>query len=112
MRVLAHIEKLDDCFGQFWCASSATAVRAARFRRRLKFFLLVDQESCLPVGRRGATLRAMNSTRKQLMRTTNFVALAGGLLLTAATFLGIYYDARHGVALHRSEVTTALPAHR
>jgi len=47
------------------------------------------------------------------MRTTNLVALAGGLLLTAAAFLGIYYDARHGVALHRSEAaTTALPAHR
>jgi hypothetical protein len=41
------------------------------------------------------------------MRTTNFVALAVGLLLTAAAFLGIYYDARHGVALHRSEVTAA-----
>jgi len=54
----------------------------------------------------------MDSTRKQLMRTTNFVALAAGLLLTAAAFLGIYYDARHGVALYRSEVTTALPAHR
>jgi len=46
------------------------------------------------------------------MKTTNFVALAAGLLLTAAAFMGIYYDARHGVALYRSEVTTALPAHR
>ena len=46
------------------------------------------------------------------MRTTNFVALAVGLLLTAAAFLGINYDAQHGVALHRSEVTTALPVHR
>ena len=54
----------------------------------------------------------MNPMRKQLMRTTNFVALAVGLLLTAAAFLGIYYDARHGVALYRGEVTTALPAHR
>ena len=54
----------------------------------------------------------MDSTRKQLMRTTNFFALAVALLLTAAAFLGIYYDARHGVALQRSEVTTALPAHR
>jgi hypothetical protein len=46
------------------------------------------------------------------MRTTNFVAVAVRLLLIAAAFLGIYYDARHGVALHPSEITTALPAHR
>lgn len=46
------------------------------------------------------------------MKTTNFVALAVGLLLTAAAFLGIYCDARHGVALYRGEVTIALPAHR
>jgi hypothetical protein len=54
----------------------------------------------------------MYPMRKQLMRTTNFVALVVGLLLTAAAFLGIYYDAQHGVALHPGEVTTALPAHR
>jgi hypothetical protein len=46
------------------------------------------------------------------MKTTNFVALVVGLLLTAAAFLTIYYDARHGVALYQAEVATALPAHR
>ena len=47
------------------------------------------------------------------MKTTKYVALAGSLLLlTAAGFLGIYYDARHGVALYQGKVTTALPAHR
>ena len=30
------------------------------------------------------------------MQTTNFVALVVGLLLTAAAFLAIYHDARHG----------------
>jgi len=54
----------------------------------------------------------MDPMRKQLMRTNNFVALAVGLLLTATAFLGIYYDAQHGVALYRSELTIALPAHR
>jgi hypothetical protein len=46
------------------------------------------------------------------MKTTNFVALVVGLLLTAAAFLAIYYDAQHGVALYQAAVTTALPAHR
>lgn len=54
----------------------------------------------------------MDKTRNQLMKTTNFVALAVGLLLTAAAFLGVNHDARHGVALYRGEATTALPAHR
>ena len=46
------------------------------------------------------------------MKTINFVTRAVALLLTAAVFLGIYYDARHGAALYRGEVTSALPAHR
>jgi hypothetical protein len=46
------------------------------------------------------------------MKTTNFVTLVVGLLLTAAAFLAIYRDARHGVALYQAKVTTALPAHR
>jgi hypothetical protein len=46
------------------------------------------------------------------MKTTNFVALVVGLLLTVAAFLAIYHDARHGVAPYQAEVTTALPAHR
>jgi hypothetical protein len=46
------------------------------------------------------------------MQTTNFVALVVGLLLTAAAFLAIDHDARHGVALYQGEVTTALPVHR
>ena len=46
------------------------------------------------------------------MKTTGFVALVVGVLLTAAAFLAIYHDARHGVALYQVKVTTALPAHR
>jgi hypothetical protein len=46
------------------------------------------------------------------MKTTNVVALAVGLLLTAAQFLGLYYDAHYGVARYRGEVITALPVHR
>jgi len=46
------------------------------------------------------------------MKTTNVVALALGLLLTAAQFLAIYYDAHYGVAHYRGGVATALPAHR
>jgi hypothetical protein len=46
------------------------------------------------------------------MKTTGFVALVVGVLLTAAAFLTIYHDARHGVALYQAKVTTALPAHR
>jgi hypothetical protein len=78
----------------------------------LQFFLRVVQISRLLVRRGGATLRGMDQTRNNLMKTTNFVALAVGLLLTAAAFLGIYYDARHGVALDQGKVTIALPAHR
>ena len=54
----------------------------------------------------------MDQTRDQHMKTTNFVTLTVAVLLTAAAFLGIYYDAHHGAALYRGEVTTALPAHR
>ena len=46
------------------------------------------------------------------MKTPAVVAIAAGLLLTAAQFLAMYYDARHGVAHYRGEVATALPAHR
>lgn len=46
------------------------------------------------------------------MKAANLVALLAGLVLTAAGFLAIYYDARHGVALYRGEVRSALPAHR
>ena len=84
---------------------------AGRSFASLQFFLRVVQTSRLLVGRRGATLHAMD-TRNHLMQTTNFVALAVGLLLTAAAFLAIYHDARHSVALYQAEVTTALPAHR
>jgi hypothetical protein len=84
---------------------------AGRSFASLQFFLRVVQTSRLLVGRWGATLHAMD-TRKHLMQTTNFVALVVGLLLTAAAFLAIYHDARHGVALYQAGVTTALPAHR
>ena len=47
------------------------------------------------------------------MTATKYAALASALLLvTAAEFWGIYYDARHGVARYQDKVTTALPAHR
>jgi hypothetical protein len=46
------------------------------------------------------------------MKTSNFVALAVGLLLTAAQFWAIYYDARQGISHYHGEVATALPAHR
>lgn len=46
------------------------------------------------------------------MKTRNVVALAVGLLLTAAEFVAIYYDARHGAAHYQSEVATAFPVHR
>jgi len=46
------------------------------------------------------------------MKTTNFVALAVGVLLTAAQFLAIYYDAHYGVAHYRGGIATALPVHR
>jgi hypothetical protein len=47
------------------------------------------------------------------MTASKYVALAGALLLvTAAEFWGIYYDARHGVVRYQDKVTTALPAHR
>ena len=46
------------------------------------------------------------------MKAPKFVALPVGLLLIAAQFVAMYYDARHGVAHYRGEVTTALPAHR
>ena len=77
----------------------------------LQFFLRVVQTSRLLVGCEGATLHAMD-TRNRLMKTTNLVALFVGLLLTAAAFLAIDHDARHGVALYQAKVTAALPAHR
>lgn len=54
----------------------------------------------------------MKSLTAQPMKIANVVALALGLLLTAAQFLAIYYDAHYGVAHYRGEVTTALPVHR
>jgi hypothetical protein len=54
----------------------------------------------------------MDQTRNPLMKTSNFVALAVGLLLTAVQFWAIYYDARHGVSHYQGEIATALPAHR
>ena len=84
---------------------------AGRGFASLQFFLRVVQTSRLLVRRGGATLHAMD-TRNHLMKTTNFVALVVGLLVTAAAFLAIYRDARPGVALYRAEITTALPAHR
>jgi hypothetical protein len=84
---------------------------AGRSFASIQFFLRVVQTSRLLVGRGAATLHAMD-TRNHLMKTTNFVALVVGLLLTAAAFLAIYHDARHGVARYQAEVTAALPAHR
>jgi hypothetical protein len=78
----------------------------------LQFSLRVVQTSRLLVGRGGATLRAMDHTRNDLMKTANFVALVVGLLLTAAEFLVLDYDARQRVALYQAEVTTALAARR
>jgi hypothetical protein len=46
------------------------------------------------------------------MKATPIVALAIGLLLTAAQSLAIYYDARHGAARYRGEIATALSVHR
>jgi hypothetical protein len=84
---------------------------AGRSFASLQFFLPMVQTLRLLVGRGGARLHAMD-TRNHLMKTTNFVALVVGLLLTAAAFLAIYHDARHGVAPYQAEVATALPAHR
>jgi hypothetical protein len=67
----------------------------------------------LLVGHGGATLHVTDQMENQLMTATKYVALAGVLLLlTAAEFWGIYYDARHGVVRYQDKVTTALPAHR
>src|SRR3984893_3271547 len=90
---------------------AARSIAADRSFAWLQFFLRVVQASRLLVGRRGATLHAMD-TRNHLMKTTNFVALVVGLLLTAAAFLAVCHDARHGVALYQAKLTTALPAHR
>jgi hypothetical protein len=87
------------------------SIAAGRSFALLQFFLRFVQTSRLLVGRGGATLHAMDA-RKHLRKTASFVALVVGLLLTAAAFLAIYHDARHGVALYQAEVTTALPAHR
>jgi hypothetical protein len=46
------------------------------------------------------------------MTSRTLVALAVGLLLIAAEFMAMRYDARHGVADYQGEVATALPAHR
>ena len=46
------------------------------------------------------------------MKTSNFVALAVGLLLTAAEFLVMDYDARQRAALYQAEVTATLAARR
>jgi hypothetical protein len=46
------------------------------------------------------------------MRARNFVVLPLGLLLIAAQFTAMYYDARHGVAHYRDQVAASLPAHR
>ncbi|HUI59928.1 MAG TPA: hypothetical protein VLX90_06885, partial [Steroidobacteraceae bacterium] len=54
----------------------------------------------------------MNKPRSQPMKASTVAALLVGILLTAAQFLAIYYDARHGVARYRGGVTTALPVHR
>ena len=78
----------------------------------LQVFLTVVQTSRLLVGRGGARLRLMDQTKNPLMKTSNFVAFAVGLLLTAAQFWAIYYDARHGISHYQGEVATALPAHR
>jgi fumarate reductase subunit C len=78
----------------------------------LQFFLWVVQGLRLLVGRGGAKLHVMDQTRNPLMKTSNFVALAVGVLLTAAQFWAIYYDARHGISHYHGEVATALPAHR
>jgi hypothetical protein len=66
----------------------------------------------LLVGRQDARLHVMDQTRNPLMKSSTFVALAVGLLLTAAQFWAIYYDARYGVSHYQGEVATALPAHR
>jgi len=67
----------------------------------------------LLLGHGEATLGATDRTGNRLMTASKYAALAGALLLvTAAEFWGIYYDARHGVARYQDKVTTALPAHR
>ncbi|HSY04794.1 MAG TPA: hypothetical protein VK803_02540 [Steroidobacteraceae bacterium] len=45
------------------------------------------------------------------MKTANFVALFAALLLTAAEFLVMDYDARQRVVLYQSEAVAALAAH-
>jgi hypothetical protein len=67
----------------------------------------------LLLGHDEATLGVKNRIGNRLMTPTKYAALAGALLLvTAAEFWGIYYDARHGVVRYQDKVTTALPAHR
>jgi hypothetical protein len=44
------------------------------------------------------------------MKTTNVVALLAALLLTAAEFLIMDYDARQRVVLYQAEAATALAA--
>jgi hypothetical protein len=45
------------------------------------------------------------------MKTTNVVALLAALLLTAAEFLVMDYDARQRVALYQAEAAAAVAAH-
>jgi hypothetical protein len=45
------------------------------------------------------------------MKTTNFVALLAALLLTAAEFLIMDYDARQRVVLYQAEAAAAVAAH-
>jgi hypothetical protein len=54
----------------------------------------------------------MNQPSNKLLKSRNVTALAVGVLLTAAQFVSMYYDARQGVADYRGRVATALPAHR
>jgi hypothetical protein len=44
------------------------------------------------------------------MKTINFVALLAALLLTAAEFLVMDYDARQRVVLYQAEAATAFAA--
>jgi hypothetical protein len=45
------------------------------------------------------------------MKVTNLVALLGALLLTAAEFLVIEYDARQNVVLYQAEAARTLATH-
>jgi hypothetical protein len=89
----------------------SASMAADRSSASLQFFLRVVQTSRLLLVPERTTLHAMDHTRSFPMKTANFVALFAALLLTAAEFLVMDYDARQRVVLYQSEAVAALAAH-